>query len=178
MSRAVLSIGANIGDTVAALRAVRDHFGDRVVAASAIHATPPWGPVAQDDFDNAVLVVEAPETSPRDWLEEGFACERAADRTREVRWGPRTLDVDVVSVSVDGSVVVDDDPDLTLPHPRAHLRAFVLIPWLDADPDAVLWTPTGEQAVADLVEGLPADERVGVRRRDVEGWTVVREGDR
>lgn len=178
MSRAVLSMGANIGDTVAALRAVRDHFGDRVVAASAIHATPPWGPVAQDDFDNAVLVVESADATPRDWLEEGFACERAADRTRELRWGPRTLDVDVVSVTLDGQVVVDDDPDLTLPHPRAHLRAFVLIPWLDADPRATLWTEAGERPVADLVDGLPADERSGVRRRDVEGWTVIREGVR
>jgi len=178
VSRAVLSIGANMGDTVAALQAVRDHFGDRVVAASAIHATPPWGPVAQDDFDNAVLVVDADGASPRDWLEEGFVVERAADRTREVRWGPRTLDVDVVTVSVDGRVVVDDDPDLTLPHPRAHLRAFVLIPWLDADPAATLWTADGERAVADLVTTLPADERAGVRRRDVDGWDVIREDTR
>ncbi|MGZ8177194.1 2-amino-4-hydroxy-6-hydroxymethyldihydropteridine diphosphokinase [Williamsia sp. SKLECPSW1] len=175
MSRAVLSIGANIGDTVTTLLGVREHFADRVVAASAIHATPPWGPVAQDDFDNAVLVVEDPAASPRDWLEEGFACERAADRRREVRWGPRTLDVDVVSVSVDGRVVVDDDPELTLPHPRAAVRAFVLIPWLDADPAAVLWTSAGERRVDDLVAALPADERSGVRRRDVAGWTVLPE---
>jgi 2-amino-4-hydroxy-6-hydroxymethyldihydropteridine diphosphokinase len=167
-----------MGDTAAALRAVRDHFGERVVAASAIHATPPWGPVAQDDFDNAVLVVDDPGASPRDWLEEGFACERAADRTREVRWGPRTLDVDVVSVTVDGHVVVDDDPDLTLPHPRAHLRAFVLLPWLDADPDAVLWTQAGERRVADLATELPAEDRDGVRRREVAGWTPTRVASR
>ncbi|GAA2063203.1 2-amino-4-hydroxy-6-hydroxymethyldihydropteridine diphosphokinase [Williamsia deligens] len=170
MSRAVLSIGANMGDTVAALTGVREHFGDVVVAASAIHATPPWGPVGQDDFDNAVLIVDDPARDAHDWLEEGFACERAADRRREVRWGPRTLDVDVVSVTVEGTTVVDDDPHLTLPHPRASIRAFVLVPWLDADPEARLWTPDGERAVVDLVADLPTDDVTGVRRRDVPGW--------
>ncbi|MBJ7287625.1 2-amino-4-hydroxy-6-hydroxymethyldihydropteridine diphosphokinase [Williamsia sp.] len=170
MSRAVLSIGSNMGDRLDLLCSVREHFADRLVAASAVYATPPWGPVAQDDFDNAVLVVEDDSCDPMDWLNEGFDLEAAAARTREQRWGPRTLDVDVVSVSVDGRVEVSDDPVLTLPHPRAHQRAFVLIPWLDADPDAQLWTPTGPRSVADLVAGLDDSDRAGVRRQDIPRW--------
>lgn len=170
MSRAVLSIGSNMGDRLDLLWSVRRHFADRLVAASAIYATPPWGPVAQDDFDNAVLIVDDDSCTPMDWLTEGFALEAAAARTREKRWGPRTLDVDVVSVSVDGRVEVSDDPVLTLPHPRAHLRAFVLIPWLDADPDAQLWTPTGARPVGEIIAGLDESDRAGVRRQVVPHW--------
>ncbi|GGF21321.1 2-amino-4-hydroxy-6-hydroxymethyldihydropteridine diphosphokinase [Williamsia phyllosphaerae] len=170
MSRAVLSIGSNMGDRLDLLWSVREHFADRLVAASAVYATPPWGPVPQDDFDNAVLIVDDDACGPMDWLNEGFELEAAAARTREQRWGPRTLDVDVVSVSVDGRVEVSDDPVLTLPHPRAHERAFVLIPWLDADPDAQLWTPAGPRSVHDLVAGLDESDRAGVRRRDVPQW--------
>ncbi len=161
-----MSIGSNMGDRDDLLWSVRDHFADRTVAVSEVFVTPPWGPVAQDDFDNAVLVVDADAVEPMDWLRAGFALEDAAQRTRERRWGPRTLDVDVVSVSIGGHIEVSDDPVLTLPHPRAQERAFVLIPWLDADPDAQLWTPSGVRPVRDLVDGLDAADRAGVRRRE------------
>ncbi|MEO7982161.1 MAG: 2-amino-4-hydroxy-6-hydroxymethyldihydropteridine diphosphokinase, partial [Sporichthyaceae bacterium] len=85
-----------------------------------------------------------------------LAVENAFDRVREVRWGPRTLDVDVVAV---GDLVVDDE-DLRVPHPRAAERAFVLVPWLDVDAAAEL---AGAGAVTALVERLGRD---GVRRRD------------
>ncbi|KQR96423.1 2-amino-4-hydroxy-6-hydroxymethyldihydropteridine pyrophosphokinase [Williamsia sp. Leaf354] len=176
MSRAVLSIGSNMGDRLELLTSVRDDLADHLLAVSAVFSTPPWGPVAQDDFDNAVLVVDDPDRSPADWLDTGFALERAAQRTRETRWGPRTLDVDVITASVDGDVVVSDDPVLTLPHPRAHLRAFVLIPWLDADPDATLWTPDGVRAVTDLAAALDPADRDGVRRREVEAWSTTVRG--
>ena len=137
--RAVLSIGGNQGDALAILRGVAaDAARDGILrGCSSVYATPPWGGVEQADFLNAALVVELPGT-PRDVLEWGFARERAAGRTREVRWGPRTLDVDVVSAEVDGAVVVDDDEGLTLPHPRAAERAFVLVPWLEVEPEARL----------------------------------------
>lgn len=162
MSRAVLSAGSNVGDPTAHLRSVVEGFADELVAVSAVYSTPPWGGVEQDDFRNITLVVDGPYDA-RQWLERGFELERAAERTREIRWGPRTLDVDVISVSDSDGVVVTDGPDLTLPHPRAAQRAFVLVPWLEIEPDATLWTPAGERAVADLVAGLDAAERDAVQ---------------
>jgi 7,8-dihydro-6-hydroxymethylpterin-pyrophosphokinase len=93
---------------------------------------------------------------PAALLALAHAAERAWDRTREVRWGPRTLDVDVLAV---GDLVVDT-PDLQVPHPRAHERAFVLVPWAEVDPDALV---PGRGSVADLAA---ATGSAGVRRRD------------
>lgn len=171
--RAVLSIGGNQGDSLAVLRGVvAAAAGDGILrGVSSVYATPPWGGVEQDDFLNAVLVVEHPGT-PRDVLDWGFARERAADRTREVRWGPRTLDVDVVAAEVGGQAVIDDDEVLTLPHPRAAERAFVLVPWSELDPGARL---SGAPLSAHLAALDPA-EVAAVRRLDVplapDGWTV------
>jgi 2-amino-4-hydroxy-6-hydroxymethyldihydropteridine diphosphokinase len=121
-----------------------------------VFSTPPWGPVAQGDFLNAVLIVDDPTASPRDWLQRSQACEQSAGRSREVHWGPRTLDVDVVAVDE----VISDDPELTLPHPRAAQRAFVLLPWWALDPEAML---PGHGSVLALIEKLPDGERAGVR---------------
>ncbi|UVE94514.1 2-amino-4-hydroxy-6-hydroxymethyldihydropteridine diphosphokinase [Dietzia sp. B32] len=170
--RAVLSIGGNQGDALALLRGVVDAAAaDGILrAVSAVYATPPWGGVEQDDFLNAVLVVDHPG-SPADVLEWGFARERAAGRTRDVRWGPRTLDVDVVSAEVDGEPVTSDAPALTLPHPRAAERAFVLVPWLEIQPDARL----GGVQVTECLDALDPGDVAAVRRlpdplvRDGEG---------
>jgi len=156
VTRAVLSVGSNLGDRVAHLRSVVDGLGPAVRAVSGVYETAPWGGVEQQDFANAVLLVDDPARDARGWLAAGQALEQAAERVREVRWGPRSLDVDVV----DCEGLRSDDPELTLPHPRAHLRAFVLVPWLDVDPDAVL---AGHGRVADLLAALDADERAGVR---------------
>ncbi|GAA4682701.1 2-amino-4-hydroxy-6-hydroxymethyldihydropteridine diphosphokinase [Gordonia humi] len=162
-SRAVLSAGSNIGDSVGFLRSVLDAAGAELVAASNVYRTAPWGGVEQDDFVNVTLIV-AGDRGPREWLEFCRDCERAADRVRDVRWGPRTLDVDVITVDVDGVPVTSDDPELILPHPRAHQRAFVLAPWLEIDPDATLTVDGRPQRVADLLAELDADEVAGVRR--------------
>jgi 2-amino-4-hydroxy-6-hydroxymethyldihydropteridine diphosphokinase len=159
MSGAVLSIGSNVGDRVGYLRGCIDLLGDAVRGVSAVYASPPWGGVEQGEFLNAVLLVDDPGADPPEWLRRGQRCEAAAQRTRDVRWGPRTLDVDVIDVDRTRW----DDPHLTLPHPRAHQRAFVLVPWLDVQPSAVL---AGHGAVAELVAALPSRERRGVRRRD------------
>ncbi|SIR66177.1 2-amino-4-hydroxy-6-hydroxymethyldihydropteridine diphosphokinase [Williamsia sterculiae] len=167
MSRAVLSIGSNVGDRLAHLQSVCDGLAPAVQSVSAVFATAPWGGVAQEDFFNAVLVVDDPDVDADGWLRRGHELEAAADRTREVRWGPRTLDVDVVAVEDDdGRAVVSDDPVLTLPHPRAAERAFVLIPWLDAEPQATLWTAAGATSVIALVERLDRAEVDGVRPTD------------
>ncbi|HEU0087573.1 MAG TPA: 2-amino-4-hydroxy-6-hydroxymethyldihydropteridine diphosphokinase [Pseudonocardiaceae bacterium] len=159
MSAAVLSLGSNLGDRLGYLRGCVRMLGAVVRAVSPVYATEPWGGVEQDEFLNAVLLVEDPDAGPLEWLHRGQRCEAAAQRTRALRWGPRTLDVDVIDVAYTRR----DDPHLTLPHPRAHQRAFVLVPWLDVQPDAVL---IGHGPVAALVAALPAAQRSGLRRRD------------
>ncbi len=156
MSRAVLSIGSNLGDRFGRLQAAVAAAGAAVRAVSPVYETAPVGGVRQDDFLNAIVVVDAADVDARGWLDRARALEAAAGRRRPVRWGPRTLDVDIVTV--DG--VESADPELTLPHPRAHERAFVLVPWLDVEPDAAL---PGRGPVRELADRL---DRVGVRRRD------------
>jgi 2-amino-4-hydroxy-6-hydroxymethyldihydropteridine diphosphokinase len=160
--RAVLSLGANLGDRSGTLRAALAALsGDGLVARSTLYETPPWGPVEQPPYLNAVALVQGPRDAAG-WLDLAHELERAAGRTREVRWGARTLDVDVVTVTADdGAPVLSDDPDLTLPHPRAHERAFVLVPWLALDPAAEI---PGRGRVADLVAALPDGEVAAVVR--------------
>jgi 2-amino-4-hydroxy-6-hydroxymethyldihydropteridine diphosphokinase len=158
MSRAVLSIGSNIDDRLGYLQAAADGLAEYLVAVSPVFETPPWGPVAQQPFLNAVLIADDPAATPADWLARSQRCEQAAGRTREVRWGPRTLDVDVITVDE----VTSDDPVLTLPHPQAAERAFVLVPWWAADPEAIL---PGHGSVLSLIKALPAGEADAVRMR-------------
>ncbi len=162
MPRAVLSLGAYLGDRAAALRAALVALkDDGLVARSTLYETPPWGPVEQPAYLNAIAVVRG-NRDAAGWLARAHELEQAAGRTRDERWGPRTLDVDVVAVSDDdGAPVVSDDPDLTLPHPRAHERAFVLVPWLTLEPTAVL---PGHGRVADLVAALPPGDVAAVKR--------------
>lgn len=158
MSRAVLSVGSNIGDRMGHLQGALDALAERVdvIAISGIFETSPVGGPEQDDFLNAVIIVET-TLAPHELLELCQQVEADRDRVREVRWGPRTLDVDIIAM--DGTVL--DDSTLTLPHPRAHERAFVCVPWLDVDADAAL--PQGR--IADL--GL--DPR-GVNARPDLSW--------
>jgi 2-amino-4-hydroxy-6-hydroxymethyldihydropteridine diphosphokinase len=162
VSRAVLSLGANLGDRAGTLRAALVALeGHGLVARSTLYETPPWGPVEQPPYLNAIAVVRG-DRDAAGWLVLAHELEQAAGRTREVRWGARTLDVDVVTVTGDdGAPVLSADPELTLPHPRAHERAFVLVPWLALDPGATL---PGHGRVGDLVAALPADEVAGVVR--------------
>jgi 2-amino-4-hydroxy-6-hydroxymethyldihydropteridine diphosphokinase len=161
VSRAVLSLGSNLGDRTARLREALDGLRPWLVAVSPVYETAPWGGVEQDDFLNLVAVADDPDAAPRTWLERARGLEAAAERARgagEVRWGPRTLDVDVLVVDA----VTEDDPELTLPHPRLHERAFVLVPWADVEPDAHV---PAQGRVADLLDALPDAERAGVRPR-------------
>jgi 2-amino-4-hydroxy-6-hydroxymethyldihydropteridine diphosphokinase len=90
----------------------------------------------------------------------GRELEAAADRVRDIRWGPRTLDVDVITCDN----IVSDDPELTLPHPQAHRRAFVLLPWLEVAPDAILPVGGVSRPVSELLAELDATELASVRR--------------
>ena len=160
MTRAVLSLGSNLGDREAHLRAAVAGFADVLVAASPVYETAAWGGVEQPDFLNAVLVVDDPETDAWGWLRRGQALENASGRVREVHWGPRTLDVDVVHVEG----VTSTDPELLLPHPGTPERATVLRPWLDIDPDAEL---PGLGRVAELLAALGPDAEQGMRRTEL-----------
>lgn len=121
MSRAVLSLGSNLGDRLAYLRLAVDGLADVLIAASPVYETAAWGVTDQPDFLNAVVIVASAETDEWGWLRRAQELEREAERRREQRWGPRTLDVDVVTVDE----IHSDHPDLLLPHPGTASRATV-----------------------------------------------------
>lgn len=160
MSRAVLSLGSNLGDRLGYLRLAVRGFGDAVRAMSPVYETAPWGVVDQGDFLNAVLIVDDPAVDEWGWLRRGQQLEQDAHRERIQHWGPRTLDVDVVTV--DG--VASTDPELLLPHPGTPKRASVLVPWLDIEPDAEL---PGHGRIATLLAALDPADLAGIRRTDL-----------
>jgi len=166
MTRAVLSLGSNLGDRIGHLRAAVDGLADALVVASGVYETPPWGDEAQPAYLNAAVLVDAPGAGARTWLDRARSLEAAAGRLRDPdrRFGPRTLDVDVIAVwDDDGAPVLSDDPELTLPHPRAHLRAFVLRPWIDIEPYGRL---PGRGTLSDLLLADPlAGDVLAVRAR-------------
>lgn len=155
MTLAVLSLGSNLGDRVGRLRGAVAALGDVLQVASGVYETPPWGDPDQPAYLNAVVLVRDPQAGPWDWLERARALEQAAERVRDPqrRYGPRSLDVDVIAVwTEDGEPVRSDDPELILPHPRAHLRAFVLRPWIDLQPYGRL---PGHGWLSDLLTAEP-----------------------
>ena len=133
--RVVLALGSNLGDRLGNLqRGVDILCADpdlRCMAVSAVYQTSPVGGPEQPDYLNAVLLASS-TLGGRAILARCQAAEQALHRVRTVRWGPRTLDVDVIVCGDE----VSADPELTLPHPRAHERGFVLAPWHEVDPDA------------------------------------------
>lgn len=167
MTSTVLSIGSNIGDRLTRLQSVVDGLGPAVRAVSPVFETDAWGGVEQSPFLNAVLIADDPDLDCHGWLRRGQRLEQEADRVREQKWGPRTLDVDLVTCHDGDTEVCSRDEDLTLPHPLAHLRAFVLIPWLAVDPDATLTVVGRSRRVAHLLEEIDPVERAGVRRTDL-----------
>ncbi len=130
--RVLLALGSNLGDRAGHLRAAVAALGDEVVGTSAVYETPPVGGPEQGPYLNAVVALRT-DRSAGDLLARAQELEAAADRVRVVRWGPRTLDVDVLWI--DGETV--DRPDLVVPHPRMFERAFVLVPMADVAPDLV-----------------------------------------
>jgi 2-amino-4-hydroxy-6-hydroxymethyldihydropteridine diphosphokinase len=158
--RAALSVGSNLGDRLghlqAAVEGLRRAPGVDVRAVSSVVASDPVGGPPQPDYLNAVVVV-ATVLPPEELLAVAQSLEAAADRVRAERWGPRTLDVDLLAV---GELRRSGGP-LTLPHPRAAERAFVLVPWAEVDPD---FEVVGRGRVADLARAVG---RAGVRDTDL-----------
>ncbi len=151
---AALGLGSNIGDRLAHLQAAVDLLAP--LAVSPVYETAPVGGPEQGPYLNAVVLVAA--IDPMRLLRQAQAVEAARDRVRAERWGPRTLDVDLLDV---GGLVLDT-PELTLPHPRAAYRTFVMAPWLDVAPQAII---PGHGRVADLLQrvGLGGVRRTGDR---------------
>jgi 2-amino-4-hydroxy-6-hydroxymethyldihydropteridine diphosphokinase len=156
--RAALALGSNQGNRLEILQGALDALagtdGVDIEAVSGVYETDPVGGPQQPDYLNAVVVVVT-SLSARELLARAHEIEQEFGRVRTERWGPRTLDVDLLVV---GDEIVDE-PDLVVPHPRSAERAFVLVPWLDADPEATL---PGSGPVADLIADLDAR---GVRAR-------------
>ncbi|MGZ8801135.1 MAG: 2-amino-4-hydroxy-6-hydroxymethyldihydropteridine diphosphokinase [Mycobacterium sp.] len=163
MTSVVLSIGSNLGDRIARLQSVVDGLDSTVVAVSPVYETDAWGGVEQGPFLNAVVIADDPALDPHGWLRRAHQLEDAAQRIRDQRWGPRTLDVDLLTCHDSNGEVTVHDEALTLPHPYAHVRAFVLAPWLAVDPDATLTVAGRVSPVAQLLDALDQAERAGVR---------------
>jgi 2-amino-4-hydroxy-6-hydroxymethyldihydropteridine diphosphokinase len=167
VTRVVLSIGSNMGDRLAHLQSVVDGLSGALRAVSPVYETDAWGGVEQGAFLNAVLIADDPLLDGHGWLRRAHEFEQAADRIRDQRWGPRTLDVDLVTCRDDAAEVIVRDEDLTLPHPFAHQRAFVMVPWLDVEPDATLTVAGETRPVEKLLAELDPAERDGVRRTEL-----------
>ena len=155
MAEAALGLGGNIGDKrryVAEAIARLEAGGARVVERSSDYRTEPWGLTEQDWFVNACVLVET-ALPPEELLALCQSVERALGRIREIKWGPRTIDIDILDY--DGLVL--DEPGLTLPHPRLTERAFVLVPLAEIAPDRVV----AGRRVAEWLAGVDA---TGIRR--------------
>ena len=145
MTRAYVGVGANLGDREATIRDALAALPG-VVAVSTLRETDPVGVVDQPRFLNGAAALET-ELSPRELLDLLLEVERGLGRERGERWGPRTIDLDLL---LHGDDVVDE-PGLTVPHPRLHERRFALEPLLDLDPDLVV---PGRGPVIDLLARL------------------------
>lgn len=144
--RAYVGVGANLGDREATIRRAVELLGEDVVAVSELRETEPWGYADQPRFLNGAILLET-ELEPRALLDRLLAVERRLGRVRGPRYGPRTIDLDLLLYG-DREL---DEPGLTVPHPRLHERAFALEPLLDLDPELEL---PGRGRVSDLLAGL------------------------
>ncbi len=149
--KAVIALGANLDDPNAAMELAVGLLKEATdfLAVSSFHKTKPVGGPPQDDFLNAICIIES-ELTPRELLNLMHGIEKSMGRLREEKWGPRVIDLDLITYGD----LVSSDPDVLLPHPRAHERAFVLAPWLEIDPQAQL---PGHGPVEQLLSSLQLD---------------------
>jgi len=153
--RAYVGLGANLGTREDTIRHAVDLLGAHpevdLVAVSTLRETEPWGPVEQPPFLNGAAAIET-SLEPRALLGVLLDVERRLGRVRDERWGPRTIDLDLLLY---GDVVLDE-PGLTVPHPRLHERAFALEPLQELDPELAV---PGRGSVADLLAALAGEGR-------------------
>ncbi|MBG6144194.1 2-amino-4-hydroxy-6-hydroxymethyldihydropteridine diphosphokinase [Labrenzia sp. EL_159] len=159
--RSALGLGSNLGDPIGnlddAVRRLSETDGITLVARSSNYRTPPWGPVPQDDFVNICVVIDT-ILNPQQLLKRCLEVENELGRVREVRWGPRVIDVDVLLY---GSRNIHED-NLEVPHPRMGERAFVLVPLAEIWPDALL---IDGRTAAEALETCPGQDGV-IRMRE------------
>ena len=157
----VIALGANLGDATATLQSAIDDLGDALhaVRRAPFVSTEPVGGPDQPRYTNTVVVATTP-LAPHELLARLHAVEARHGRVREVRWGARTLDLDLVQYGDPraGTDVVSGEPSLTLPHPRAHERGFVLQPWARVDPQAVLRVGDRVVPVAALLAAIDTSD--------------------
>jgi len=148
--KATISLGSNLGNRFQYLQNALDSInavtGTQVHSVSPVFETDPVGGPEQGQYLNAVAVVKT-IMSPEQFLAATQKIELEQNRERNEHWGPRTLDIDLLAMDTE----VRSSPELELPHPRAHERAFVLLPWSLLDPDFVI---PGKASVSELLEGL------------------------
>lgn len=163
MPRVLLSLGANLGHKAQSVRKAMDMIsrwpGVSSVRTSPLYLTKPWGYKDQDDFVNSAMSFDS-EMDPLDLLTRIHAIEDGFQRKRVFRYGPRTLDIDIICI---GDLAMDTD-ELTIPHPRMAERAFVLLPLDAIEPDFMV--PGTGRNVHELAKALPASETDGVRLLD------------
>lgn len=150
MAEVYIGLGSNLGDREAHLSKAREEIAEnagQIISASSLYDTPPWGPIPQGNYLNQVVRI-ATDLSPRDLLGCLHGIERAAgrDRSSEVRYGPRTLDLDILLYA---ERMIDED-GLTIPHPRIAERAFVLVPLAEIAPKVTLAGTAIDELVARL----------------------------
>ena len=165
MIKAAISIGSNLGDRFANLKFAIDQLEDhacKIISCSSVYETEPVGGVEQGPYLNAVAIIET-SIEPIDLLHKALEIEQQAHRVREVRWGPRTLDIDLIDVPGFLSATIE----LTVPHPRAHERAFVLVPLFEIAPD---WKLGGTQEVSELLDGVQDQEVLERSDLKLNGW--------
>jgi 2-amino-4-hydroxy-6-hydroxymethyldihydropteridine diphosphokinase len=159
VAQALLGLGANVGDVRATLDAAVRRFADgkavTLIARSSDYRTPPWGVTDQPPFINCAIAVET-ALSPHALLDLALTVERelGRDRSREQRWGPRAIDIDLLAYDD----VALNEPDLILPHPRLFERAFVLVPLAEIVPERVI----GGRRIADAAGEF---DRTGIERQ-------------
>lgn len=156
-TEAYLNLGANLGDAAdtldQAVAALDRHPDITVIRRSSLFRASPWGGVEQNDFLNLGVLVTT-TLSALELLSVAQGIEVACGRTRELRWGPRTLDIDLIRFGDEGGELHSRTPRLTLPHPHAHERAFVLAPWAELVGDALIDTPQGRRPISAVLGEL------------------------
>jgi 2-amino-4-hydroxy-6-hydroxymethyldihydropteridine diphosphokinase len=162
---AVLGLGGNIGDTRSLMAAAIERLAKNpeieLQSVSALYHTPPWGKTDQPPFLNAAVKIET-TLSPTALLKRALGVERELGRERGERWGPRTIDIDILLYGTD----LVDQPGLRIPHPRLKERAFALAPLVDVVPDAEV---SGRRAS----EWLAESDRAGMERLAEPGWQTA-----
>ena len=160
MNKALISLGSNLGDSIATLKGalalLEKTPGIKVDKISSFYKTPPVGGVIQDDFVNACALLSV-TLKARDLMQTLLNIEKEFKRERTIRWGPRTLDLDLI----DFNGTISDDPFVTLPHPRTYQRAFVLIPANEIAPELMLG---GKDSIQHYLKKLSENDIKGITK--------------